>query len=672
MNEAQFKPEQEENLAEVSPKKLYNLSKYLKPALLVILIIILILIALLGLDVILNFSKFKTIYGLAMTGKNDLETAQHKIINREFEEGLTYIEQSHDNFNQAKALWNDSFLFSRYYPYLRTQIKAADQIFIIGDSLTSAMQKLGVLGVDITKGLPNESLHFFEITTAQKRDMLQKFMDSEDILIEAKSEIDIAYQALENIPQKGLLGPVNDAIEPLKENLPQVKTILDDTIPMVKVIPRVAGYPTPKKYMFLLQNNHEIRATGGFIGTIGVLELENGEIKTFKTDNVYKFDEPTKELLDTTPPYPIDKYMQIHKWFLRDGNWYVDFPTSAQKVEELYKKEVEILKTLDEDSETVVLEDFDGIVAITPEFIKGVLEITGPVVAESRLFTADNFMDELEFVVGIQYREQGISDDERKAIINTLSNNLQAVLFKLPYHRLAEILELAQESLNEKNILLYDHNPELQQLILERNWGGAVKQTDNDYLVVVDTNLASLKTDRVMDRTINYSLNTTDNGLVGRVEVEYKNNGYFDWRTTRYRTYTRVYVPKGSELISSSGVMENDKLLDPNRTPGKVDVYEESGKTVFGAFISTEPGEVGKLVFEYTLPARIAEQISAGDYNLTVQKQPGVYPNLNLDLSFNKNINTASPAEEEQSWFDKQYNYSSELRDDQEFKINLK
>ena len=88
------------------------------------------------------------------------------------------------------------------------------------------------------------------------------------------------------------------------------------------------------------------------------------------------------------------------------------------------------------------------------------------------------------------------------------------------------------------------------------NWGGELRSNSSDYLIVVDANLAAFKTDRVMDKKIKYYLTEENSRFKARVEISYQNNGSFDWQTTRYRTFTRVYVPLGANLISSSGSLE--------------------------------------------------------------------------------------------------------------------
>jgi len=156
------------------------------------------------------------------------------------------------------------------------------------------------------------------------------------------------------------------------------------------------------------------------------------------------------------------------------------------------------------------------------------------------------------------------------------------------------------------------------------------------------------------------------------VDLKYRNNGSFSWKTTRYRTYTRIYVPAGSELISVTGNMANDKILDPKRHPGTVDTADEFGRRSFGTFIAVEPGETRDLVFAYRLPETIASAAQAGIYSLLVQKEPGIgaVP-LTLSLDFGKRVARATPPEEQSQWGDNLYNISTDLAIDRQFAVGF-
>ncbi len=631
---------------------------------------------------VVYYNNFKKASELSFSARDNLELAVHKVINREFKEAADLINQSNLEFKQAKDLL-DEVIIVRYIPYVRTQLMAVDNALIAGINLTESGEKVVLLVDDIVEPLQNESITYATITPVQKREILNKIVESEDLLLEVQEQIDQAVVAIDAIPEEKLVKSLRDGILPLKENLPKVKELIDRTIPMLRVVPTIVGFDQPKSYLFLLQNNSELRPTGGFIGTYGILTLEDGEIKEFQTDNVYNLDKQTQHVLNEPTPWQLEKYLEQTDWSLRDINWSPNFPTTAEKAIYMYREENRILQELKESGElikgegdvvvdTIPYQEVDGVIAVTPELIEGLLKLTGPVVIEGIMFNDDNFKEQLEFYVGQEYKELGISLAERKEIIKKLADQIKLKLVSLPFHQITDILDIVYDALDQKQVLIYAKDSELQKLVLDRGWGGEVKETDSDYLFVVDSNLASLKTDQFVNRFIDYNLSWQDNDLVANLILTYQNNADFTWKSTRLRTYTRVYAPLGSQLINSTGAMENDKIRDPQKRPGEVEITEEFNKTVLGAFISIEPHETGVLTFEYKLPQKIKNQVKEGYYSLLVQKQPGVIHNLTLDLNFDKTIKSAVPAELETEWFNTTYNYKTTLDKDKEFFINFK
>jgi hypothetical protein len=221
-------------------------------------------------------------------------------------------------------------------------------------------------------------------------------------------------------------------------------------------------------------------------------------------------------------------------------------------------------------------------------------------------------------------------------------------------------LNIVTTSLKRSDILISVRDKSTQDILERRGWNGHTIGTEDDYLWVIDSNLGALKTDGVMDKEVIYSVDATDPANpVATVRLRYKNNTQrIDWRYTRYQSYTRIYVPEGSELISSQGA-------------ARPDVYRELGKTVFAAYWVIQPGRTGELVFRYRLPPSVAARIQTGPYRFTAQKQPGARRKLTLDLSFGKNVVRAVPGEDENEFGDAKYRYSDQWLETETFEINF-
>jgi hypothetical protein len=616
------------------------------------------------------FWAISDVYKLSKEGKVNLEAAAREIKTLKFEQADANLALAEKNFEEAKIRFSNlNFLLK--IPWVKYQYGAVFNMLDAGISTAAALRDLDRVAGDLLSGdlkalmvleklpIDNEK-SFFEINAKQKREILEKLGGVYPDLELAKQKIDLAFSSMEKIREDKVLGKILENMEPMREALLKLKDAIDVALPAAKILPSMAGYPREKTYLFLLQNNDELRPTGGFIGTYGIIRVKDGEIKLFKTDNVYALDGKAGHL-NIKPPEPISKYLGINKWFFRDSNWSPSFPEAAERAKWFYY------------AEGGKEEGVDTVIAITPNFIEDILKQIGEVRLEEEIFSADNLMEILQYKVEKEYYEKGIPEENRKDIVGDLANEIFKKIGSLPRSHWPEMIKVMGKALEKKDILIWSNDLALENLILKQNWGGGIKETDNDYLMMVDANLGAYKTDGVTDKDISYSFSKNKDGKISaKVAIKYKNNGAFTWKTTRYRTYTRIFTPEGSVLIGGSGAMENDKILDPRRRPGKIDTGKEFGKTYFGAFISVEPKESKTLTFEYILPEYVAKKIEEGLYTLFVQKQPGAKINsLTLNLDFGKNIKYARPAEEKKKWGNDEYNLVTNLETDRSFEVGF-
>lgn len=653
-------------------------------------IFILIFIALFVLAAIFAFPfaiKAKLIYDSANKGKENLEIAQEYAVDLDFYNAQIYLEKAENNFSSAQEGTDDLLVFPQV-PWAGKQIRALNNLLITSLETTRALRDVVVLADDIfgtisriseLRGdldLGDKSISFSEFTPAQKREILQSFFETAPLLESAREKINLAMTAFSQIPEDEIFAPLRNAMRPVKERLPELHETLAKAAPAVKILPRILGYPEPKTYLFLLQNNDELRPTGGFIGTYGIVKMDTAEILTFATDNIYKLDAPAEGILQITPPEPLRRYTEVQNWYLRDANWSPDYPEAVRRVEDLYLREATLAAANVEPGSpwyATVEPSIDGVIAITPELIEDLMRLVGDITVRGQRFTSENLVEVLQYEVEKAYYEEGVPDIQRKEIIGELSLALKDKLFSLPASKWPEALNILKNNLNEKQILIYDKDPAIQELLRQNNWDGQLIDTDGDYLMVVDANLASLKTDQVMERDIFYNVEKRGNDFFAMVEINYNNTGTFTWKTTRYRTYTRVYVPEGSQLIRGEGMLVNDKLKAPTGRKGKIDVVSELGKTYFGAFISIEPGESRSLIYEYKLPENVANLYRRGLYNLYVQKQPGtIRPGLTVELDFDKNITNWQSTNSEADKIDRNsIRFMSDLHKDRIFGVRF-
>lgn len=618
------------------------------------------------------------VYSYASAGRNELGSAQDLLGNVDIDGSLVHIDSASEQFSLAAKELDKLRPFAGL-PYVGPRINDAGRLLGTGTVTVDAVREVLLVVRDIidvlkeseglkgalTGSLPELTTAFKDLTPSQKHRILATLSESAPKIRDASDKIDAALLSLDVLAGRSDAKQFGSSLSSLRPKLEKLRDGLKAFLPAAEHLPTLLGYPTERNYLFFLQNNTELRPTGGFLGTFGVLTVVDAEMRTMETHDVYTYDGPSEKTPRPLPPEPIRKYIGIDKWYLRDANWSPDFPTSVETMERFYNDEAAIVLG-------GKVPRIDGVIAVTPKLASDILRMTGPVTIDKITFTAENLVDTLEFQVEKGFVASGIPLEQRKRIVAKLAEEIVNRVKTFQLVKLVELLGVVGNDLKEGHISLSMKDPGLQRIVLENDWGGKMKAVAGDYVSVIDANLASLKTDRVMKRTITYSLAPAGQGYEGRLAIRYQNQGGFDWKTTRYRTYTRAYLPAGTVLLGTSGAMENDKLKDPGRHAGKVDTYNELGRTAFGAFISIEPGEIKTLEFRFLLAPGVVTMLNNGMYQLDVEKQAGTLAHgLTLDLDFGKNVRTASPSEDQKEWGDRRYRSSADLRTDRHFNIGF-
>jgi len=625
------------------------------------LLIILFVIA--GIIISLTFFKVKKIYSEIIAGKNNLTLAVSLVSAQDFKNSIDYSSLAQENFTKTfvyyKELKNDYYIIYNL-PFLKKQFDNIEYIISAANLLSKALNRGSNFAYEL-KNLSegNKGLAYSELSQSEKEKILKKIYFSSPELVGIKSNLELALLNLNQINYNGALIFFSDRIDELKNNINIGVNSLDKAIPLSQILPSVSGYPKKAVYLVLFENSDELRPTGGFLGNYGILEVNNGDIISFNTHDTYHMDMPVKDKLNIEPPLPLQKYMGLKKWYLRDSNWSPDWALSAKNIETFYKKENDLL--IGKNKINNYNGKFDGIIAITPKFITSLINITGPISIEGKTYDKNNFTELLEYRVEKEYAKLGISSWNRKDVIGDIAKEIKIKLLDLPSTRWIEIIKTFDENILKKNILIYFNNNDMQSLGQELGWTGEVKKTEGDYLFVVDANMASLKTDSVMTRGIDYKIIQSKDKLTAKLYLNYAHNGGVDWRTSTYQSYTRVYVPDGAKLIKSEGFASNEYFT------GK-----ESGKTYFAGLVSIKPGQIGRIYLEYSLPKNINNFINKGNYSLYLQKQPGnEISELNIDLSFNNNIKSYNPSGFSSEKRGNKIKWKTDLSTDRVFQVNL-
>jgi len=350
-----------------------------------------------------------------------------------------------------------------------------------------------------------------------------------------------------------------------------------------------------KTFLVLFQNNMELRPGGGFIGSFGILKIKGQKVLSFQTHDTGNFDGRIKNAPPV--PYPMEKYLHVKRWGLRDANFSPDFPTNVRQVEKLYYQ-------------GGGQEQFDGVIAITADVLQSLLKVTGPVKLKNYpgTYDSENAIITLEYQVEKGYKQQGVKKGERKSVMKELGEEIIRRLHNLNLKQKIQLANIILDDLDQKDIQLYFKDKELEKLARQNHWSGEVEQNWNkDYLMVVDANLGAYKSDYYMKRALDYTVDLSQENPQAVLKITYHHTAkQKDWMTNHYLSYTRIYLPRKAWLKDWQNTSEER-------------FGKELGKKFFGFTLTVPIRQTKMVTLRYQLPQNLKN-----DYNLLIQKQAGV------------------------------------------------
>lgn len=344
--------------------------------------------------------------------------------------------------------------------------------------------------------------------------------------------------------------------------------------------------------LILFSNNAEMRYGGGFIGSVGYIEARQGRKLTIDPiHSVYYYDHRVEDKQDLLEPATPELLPLVPRIVLRDSGVDLDWHRNAERAARLF--ELESGKRVD----TVVM--------MTPDVIKGVLSVTGPVQLKDYGFavTSSNFLEKVQLEVEAGEDKQAGKDP--KTILGVLANSLLQQLFEKSIGRdLPKYAEMLSRLAKQKQLALYSRQASVQESLVSSGIDGGLKPAEGDYLMVAEANIGANKSSPYIRQHIDRRVVVEDSGRAtveltinrrhsGKYLHQYvdPHDGLTKWLVGTNVSYIKLALPVGSKIIRKS--------FDLSRQ-----MYTESGRDVVTFLSTLEPGSSSTYNIAYELPFR--------------------------------------------------------------------
>jgi hypothetical protein len=565
------------------------------------------------------------VIALAFDGYENLLSAGENVGGMNLQGAQTNLDRAQQNFNNAigdiyflQSNSNNFFTTDKTVDSIKNLLEAASKISSAGDDF--------IMGFESLKRLPESFIEANrQIIASQSSGKKQ----GSSLTVQLKADLEFIQRASDKIISAvNNLDAVNEDILPsafrgkfisVKEKVRKISEILAEARSQLPALLDLLGDRYPHRFLVLLQNDAEARPTGGFIGSVLIVDINDGYITKMEFHDVYDYDGQLNEPI--TPPPDIAKVSK--NWRLRDSNYSPDFPTSAEKSAWFLQQEGG--------------PGVDSVIAINQSLISDLFDLTGPIQIPG--LTSPLNRRDYQFILSYIIESKLSGEQSPKTILGEFIPIFVNKLFTS--NTLEKTIPRILTAVRDKQIMAYSNHPDLEKLFLDYGLGGATIKTaaDEDYLNVINSSIGGNKSDIYITQSLKHNtLILNDGSIVDELSItrshKWSNQnlqqlkeiiGGFGFSELpdyiidilgrgKNMSFVKVYVPKNSELIGVSGIEKTQ--IETHYDP-------DTQKTFFMFQIDVAPSSDKTVTISYSLPYKLKFN-PADSYRFFAQSQPAI------------------------------------------------
>jgi hypothetical protein len=367
----------------------------------------------------------------------------------------------------------------------------------------------------------------------------------------------------------------------------------------------ILGTQEKRVYALLLQNNQELRPTGGFIESVALLSFQDGVLINLRVLNGMEID----GMLDgkVAAPPEIEKMLE-KTWNFVDSNWDPHFPKAAEDISWFIEKSTGVA--------------VDGVATIDFGGLATVLEAVGPLDLPeyNEVMTHKNLPELMEF-----HSEVALTDfakDYRTEVFDRFMKKITT----LPPENAGGLFGALAHNFSANSMQMAFKKPTEQQVLKNIGWSGALlkpncpaqleaKECIVDSVAQVEANIGANKANYYLARQIDHKVAITSTQAAHTRTVTFANKAVNEsWPRGTYRAYVRFYLPSSTRL-------KRVRVGDAALVGDAVSLTQNGDHKVVGVQIEVPVASSQELLLEYTVD--LTHSGSDFTYGFFEQQQSG-------------------------------------------------
>jgi len=330
----------------------------------------------------------------------------------------------------------------------------------------------------------------------------------------------------------GLVPPLAKAVRSVKSALREAAPFLDRSEALLQLVSYLLS--GNHRILVVSQDGAELRPTGGFAGSFGIIDVGHTGVRLERYQDVYVLPDPPGRV----PPPPGAR--MTNDFSFRDANWWIDFPTSARAMLGFWR--------------IYRLPPVDGLIAIDTVAMKDLLAAIGPVRVPSygETFTSANLLDRLLYLVEVKTHSNGA----KKGVLTALAAELEKRVLGASPADLAKSALALGKAADAKHVQMYFTDPRAEAAVDALGWSGRVTPPigTTDVMAVSNAMNQGGKVNIAMKKTIDYEVGLQpDRSAQTTLVLGYANTGPYPMpMPSVFRDWLRVYRAPGTVFPSTT------------------------------------------------------------------------------------------------------------------------
>ena len=397
-------------------------------------------------------------------------------------------------------------------------------------------------------------------------------------LVRADDAFAAASERAAAIDARSVVEPVRAAVERLDDALGDAAAIVHSASVSARLLPPMLGADGDRRYILLFQNNAELRATGGIPGALALLHTSDGRLDLERMTVARDFPQYAEPVLPLEPDEQSVFGANLGR-FMQDVTYTPDFPRAGELAAQMWSDRFG--------------EEVDGVVAVDPVALAGLLAYTGPITLSTG--------EQLSSTTAVDFLLSGIyaaypDPDAQDAVFADAASRFFAAVTSGAGNP-SQLVAAVSAASEERRILVWNRMDEEQALLRGTDFDGSfpTAQESIDQVGVFFNDATAAKMDYYLDSAVQVDVRCeADRGSTITVDMAstappggdglsayVTGSGVDGLAVGSFRTNVLITIPSEASVLS----------VERDGEPVASQVERLGGRSVVQLVVDLAPGE---------------------------------------------------------------------------------